>query len=567
MNKKRILELKNKYRYIIYAVLIIALSFYLRTFNINWDNNYYFHPDERAIIMYADPLTLPQNFKEFFSADSPLNPHFFAYGNFPLYLVKGLGTILSPFNDSFAHYGGMHIVGRLVSALSDTATVLMVFMLGLTLFSKRVGLFASFLYGASVFPIQTSHFFAVDTMLTFFMTATIFSLILFAKKPSYKKSATIGVSFGFALATKVSAAIMLPVIVIVFLSIALSKGNRKKIWHLIKQSALLIATVFFVFVTTQPYALIDFSNFLHQTLIQSQMSKDPFVFPYTLQYVGKLPYIYELKNIMLFGQGPIIFISCVAGVVLFLAKYRKGWKNHSATYLFLFYGIFYFIVFGSFAVGWMRYMLPLYPFLAIFGGFLLAFAVEKIPKALIKNYFLRKTLLTFFIVIILIYPISFLSIYTHTNTRIQASEWINDTIPHGSSLAVEHWDDALPVFGGYNYVQYTLPLYEPDTDTKWVNIENILKNTNYIIIASNRLYTPLQKLTDCKNLPLGKCYPLTSRYYEELFSEKHGFKLVAEFSEYPTIPLFNIKINDQGADESFTVYDHPKILIFKNEKF
>ncbi|MDO8270201.1 MAG: hypothetical protein Q7T54_06050, partial [Candidatus Levybacteria bacterium] len=81
----------------------------------------------------------------------------------------------------------------------------------------------------------------------------------------------------------------------------------------------------------------------------------------------------------------------------------------------------------------------------------------------------------------------------------------------------------------------------------------------------NRLYVPLQKLNDCENLPPGKCYPITTSYYQNLFAGKRGFKKVAEFSQYPTIPFLNIKLNDQGADESFTVYDHPKIIIFKHE--
>ena len=90
-----------------------------------------------------------------------------------------------------------------------------------------------------------------------------------------------------------------------------------------------------------------------------------------------------------------------------------------------------------------------------------------------------------------------------------------------------------------------------------------LNRANYIIIASNRLYIPLQKLADCKKYK--SCYPMTADYYQKLFSGKLNFKKVAEFSAYPELNIFNIKfkINDDSADESFTVYDHPKIIIFK----
>ncbi|HRN71473.1 MAG TPA: hypothetical protein PLS49_09955, partial [Candidatus Woesebacteria bacterium] len=91
-----------------------------------------------------------------------------------------------------------------------------------------------------------------------------------------------------------------------------------------------------------------------------------------------------------------------------------------------------------------------------------------------------------------------------------------------------------------------------------------LQRTDYIIIASNRLYTPLQRLKDCKG-NTDRCYPKTAEYYQKLFNEKLGFTKVAEFTSYPRIPLgpWTFEIIDDTADESFTVYDHPKIMIFR----
>ncbi len=40
-----------------------------------------------------------------------------------------------------------------------------------------------------------------------------------------------------------------------------------------------------------------------------------------------------------------------------------------------------------------------------------------------------------------------------------------------------------------------------------------------------------------------------------------GYELAGDFETYPS--LFGIKINDQNADESFWVYDHPRTLIYK----
>ncbi|MHB8484000.1 MAG: hypothetical protein ACYDBV_14985, partial [Nitrospiria bacterium] len=109
----------------------------------------------------------------------------------------------------------------------------------------------------------------------------------------------------------------------------------------------------------------------------------------------------------------------------------------------------------------------------------------------------------------------------------------------------------------------TFPLYNQDTPEKWNQINTHLKTVNYILIASNRLYVPLMKLTDCQKLAPHPCYAQTASYYQKLFTGRLGFHKVAEFSTYPTIPFFNLTINDQSADESFTVYDHPKVMIFQ----
>ena len=56
-------------------------------------------------------------------------------------------------------------------------------------------------------------------------------------------------------------------------------------------------------------------------------------------------------------------------------------------------------------------------------------------------------------------------------------------------------------------------------------------------------------------------YPMTTEYYRRLFAGDLGFELVATFASYPTLGPWTI--NDDRAEEAFTVYDHPKVLIFK----
>jgi hypothetical protein len=277
--------------------------------------------------------------------------------------------------------------------------------------------------------------------------------------------------------------------------------------------------------------------------------------------VGIIPYFYEMKNIFLFGLGPLLGCMAFIGVLFFFIETWKVRSNKQFSYhvILIVFFLSYFGIVGSFAVGFMRYMLPLYPLLCLFGALLFyrALNVFDLQKSI------RAICYLLLVIALLIWPLSFLHIYSVEHTRITASTWIHGHIPQGSTIAVEHWDDSLPLSGIEDYNVLTYPLYEPDTTEKWITMNDYLKQTDYIIVASNRLYVPLQRLTDCEHLPPLRCYTRTAFYYSSLFNGSLGFTKVAEFSDSPELPFIHIPLNDQGADESFTVYDHPKIMIFK----
>jgi len=541
--------------------------------------------------MVTENINLPVGIKisEIFSSNSPLNPKFFAYGSFPIYLLKFTGYIFSHFDPSIPSYDKINLLGRLISAIFDSLTVLLIYLITKQLFSSnKKALLASLVYALSVLPVQLSHFYAVDTLLTFFICLTLYQTIVLYRHFTVKNSIFAGIYFGLALATKISATVLLisfffsftvetllslkkeifsykssprqKIIKIIASLINPSFWIKSRIFKLkrvILYSLLIILFTVLTFVVFQPYSVIDFPTFWRQINEQKTMTRDAFVFPYTLQYVGTISYWYQLKNIFLWGMGPAFSILSLFGIILTFKKLIKGLttpgnENSEGAQLILFsFFIAYFLVVGSFAIKFMRYCLPLYPIFAIFSA-----------NALV--YF-KKNIRLFFIFANLFWLFSCLSIYSKPNTRVSATNWINDNIPSGSIILREHWDDGLPL--GYNnqYILEELSLYDSDLDPlKWLRIDQQLERADYLVIASNRLYTPLQKLVNCQELPPGKCYFKTARYYQDLFSGKLGYSQVAEFTSFPSI--FGFSINDQSADESFTVYDHPKIMIFQKNK-
>src|SRR5690606_4997287 len=76
---------------------------------------------------------------------------------------------------------------------------------------------------------------------------------------------------------------------------------------------------------------------------------------------------------------------------------------------------------------------------------------------------------------------------------------------------------------------------------------------DYIFETSNRIYGSVVRMPER--------FPMTIEYYRMLFSGELGFELVKTFTSHPR--FLGIELNDDNAEEAFTVYDHPTLLIFR----
>jgi len=205
----------------IVLILILFFAYFIRVFGLNWDQGQHLHPDERFLTMVANDISLPLSVGDYLNSDtSPLNPYnypqyqFFVYGTFPLFLTKTLAVLLGM--DS---YSTLTLLGRALSALFDFGTVILLYHLAKLLFpqAKKLFFLAPLLYTLFVLPIQHSHFFVVDTFLTFFLTATFFSLSSWFLKKSPSSLFLASLSFGLAMSCKVSAIYFAPTLALFFL--------------------------------------------------------------------------------------------------------------------------------------------------------------------------------------------------------------------------------------------------------------------------------------------------------------------------------------------------------------
>jgi hypothetical protein len=153
----------------------------------------------------------------------------------------------------------------------------------------------------------------------------------------------------------------------------------------------------------------------------------------------------------------------------------------------------------------------------------------------------------------------------------------------GSEPAKEtDWDDTLPLymyglnpFDNYEGIYQSdlnFQMYWNDDEAKRLRFLSILDQADTIIMTSNRQWGSVTQLPEE--------FPLSTLFYKELigcplddiqycyrvaqpgmYQGKLGYELVEVFQSDPQI--FGLDFNSQFAEEAFTVYDHPKVLVFK----
>ncbi len=546
--------------YFVPLVIILVLAGSFRFYRFSWDDYHQFHPDERYLL---DPQT---------SVCYPQEPQGLQYGSLPLYIQGTLREGLIWLQAS----GVLHnidmgrvniIMGRLLSACFDLGTIVMLFFLGARLFNKKIGLFATLLYAFTVLPIQLSHFFAVDTFLTFFVVLCLFSaagILLWGHASSYIFA---GIFFGLSLACKTSA---LPLALVLLLAHFIhfmkvkSKTARNILWG---KLLLLIITAGIIFFIAMPYSLLDIDKFRSNNEEQGRILVSGISdVPYTRQFFHTTPILYYINNMVRYAVGWPLGLLLLAGWIYSIYKSLFKFSSSKVLVLLASWTIFYFGIVGFSFAKFNRYLLPMIPAFCLMG----VYFIFEIKKALPKG-FLQKIPIPLLVIIGILnffYAVAFTSIYRQDHPWIEASRWIYKNIPtslvqpgqktpHRTVILNEEWGDDLPVpsegrsITEYDNRKFAVPEY--DNNQKIEMILNHLQQCDYIFMADKRAYGTYQRIPER--------YPVNYCYYKLMFEEQLGYKMVKDFSSYPHIA--GLVFNDDYADESFTLYDHPHVYLFQ----
>lgn len=509
-------------------IFILILGAFLRFYKLDWGGGYFFNPDENDIEISVNQLSANQ-----------MHPHLFKYGTVNIYLIyftkRTFGEALSNTNSL--------LIGRFYSALFSTFTILIVYLISKKILSINLSLVSAFLVALTPGLIQQAHFATPETNQTFFLLITLLFLLRFLQHSKISNLLIASGALGLALGVKVSSIAFLPAIVLtLFFTYTL---NIKKI---IIYAFLILITTTVIFALSSPYTFIDYQSFYRSILFEKQVATGEISVFYTRQFINTTPILFQLKNVFPFTLGPVLQLLGLTGLLVVIFSVIK----RPNKIMILITGAFLFLFFsnGYLFVKWTRYMATTLPFFALFAVYLL----YSIQKKSTKFAFFLSTIL---LVSTAISFVAFFTIYINHDTRIEASNWFYSNIPRNSIILVEGANVIdVPINGWVR--RYSLDFYNLDrSNEQFFNILTKLEQSDYFIVQSRRVFFNHQRLPNF--------YPKTAKFYDNLFNGQLGFEKIKEFRSYPSIPIFGLSIEfpDEGAEETWSVFDHPVIRIFK----
>ena len=517
---------------------------------------------------------------------------------------------------------GIAIAGRLTIALLDTLTILLLFFLGRRMVGPRgrdnnrrrssgalVGLLAAGFYAFTAQAIQLSHFFAMDPASTTFTVLAVLGGVMMVQDRSPRAIVITGIGLGLAISSKFSAlplmAVPITAAILIWWQSTIRANDdtaRSQLYALVSIPATLLIGGL-AFLLTSPYAVLDYQSFLQATLVeQGRMVRGIADFPFTRQYRNTTPYLYFIQQQMAWGLGWPLGLVAAAGTLAALAALLtnlwrlfsslfvdpnsapdgkpipRGILNHAqmANIVVWSWLLPYFGLTGAFLAKFNRYMLPALPFVLLFAATLIGWLweakkedeakVERKPRLLMLSRAVALLLIVVGLGGGLFWSAAYVNgVYNTEHPWITASRWVYENVERDSIILWEQWDDPIPKalpgepgmdMGSAGLRHIDWGPYEDDTAQKFELLKSKLREADYVIYSSKRIYDSVDELPER--------YPMTTRYYDAMWSGDLGYELALDVSTPPA--LWGYTFEDRKADESWSLYDHPQVTIFRKTR-
>jgi hypothetical protein len=292
-------------------------------------------PDEEAILAIAARAVLI----------GP-NPHFFDYPTLFMYAVAAIERAWpggrAVFDDVIPT-----MIARTLAASLGTASVPLLFVATRRLLTTRAAFAAAALLAVAFLHVRDSHFGVTDVPMTLMVLLAFYAIVRLSTGP-VRSWGVLGTAIlcGLATSTKYNAGVVLAPLVV---TMALSRAPAR-------MYAFVAVGFAGGFLAGTPYAIITRAKFVEDLIgLRTHLASGHGA----AEGVG---WIYHLTFTLRYGLGPLFLTAALAGMIwLAISKPRTA-------AIVLSFPLLYYAGMGSGKTVFMRHMLPVVPFAALFAG-------------------------------------------------------------------------------------------------------------------------------------------------------------------------------------------------------
>ncbi len=595
---------------------ITTIGAFLRFYNLNWDGPYFFHPDERNIARAVTNL----NFSK-----GDFDPNFFAYGSFPIYIVRGIIEIANAtdvaifgIDDPFSQ---AILISRFLSALLSTLLIPLVFFVTLHVLKFRKpkleirywAMAAAVLTTFAPGLIQFAHFGTFEIFLTFEYLLALYYTLKVASRGTRRDYLGLSIILGLAVATKIVSLVILPILLLAhWLRVRKENPRGFSLGSLLTRQLLLAASstaltfmIFFIpSLVDQPSDFLllvpsltssrptlnhlDIQGFLGAMDYEGPVATGKLPVFYTQQFNETIPVVYQLTRVFPYILGlPLTIVSVLAvfwfgfnilrktlrsvipanaRIHAFTSNWIPGQARNDKIVLILIMPFLYLIPHFAFFVKWTRYMIPVLPLLVILSITFLYRLYNRTSQSWTSIVILITTAVT------VLQGLNFFSIYLQPDPRIKAAKWGGNNFSQETKILSEvydmgivPWNSQLPAENITLFNFYNLDDgYREEAELRELN--QLVQDSDVIVLPSSRVYATRFRL--CEE------FTKECRFYSQVFNGTLGFEKVAEFRRKPVVQLpfvyhpFTIDRRRTSSvylfsDETFTIFDNPAVVVFE----
>ena len=507
--------LRRRSAFFLLTILLLG-AFALRAWGSDFGLPAYtrYHPDEHALVERAAAIL--------WTGDWNLHrfnyPAFYAYLQAAAYALlflrgaaAGLWNQIIPFTlPEYYH------VGRLLTAGFGTATVLVMYLIGRQLWSRRMGLLAAALLAGCYLHVIHSHYATFDVMVGFLVAMTLLFSELLRSRQETKWYFLAGLFAGLAGATKYNGAVAMALPLTAHI-LATPWGE----WGWLNGRFFVSIGGFLLgFFGGNPFALGNLPDFLNglALVLHHYGTEQP-------GFEGTGNWRWYIQ-VFLTSADALWILAGVAGLAGML------WRDRKRGLLLIVFPAIYFVMVSRFVVRFERNMVPLLPFLALGGAWLLDVGSKWLAQRLRRGSRWENSLAALGAALLLVLPLTASVLFdialSQPDLRETAGRWVKDNVEWGSKIAIEHY--SIPFEHGDYSVRDVIRI--SDHDLAWYQQEAF-----DVAIISDGIWEVLRDQPEN--------YSGRVSIYEELVSNS---TMLAEFipapagivvAGYPTVAIYH----------------------------